>query len=229
MEDEFFAKAACQVLNTGVSGWGTDQQYLFLRDEGFRYEPDIVVVSFFFMNDFDNIRYSSQYGLGKPLFINTSLDLANVPVPKPAKDVVHRRQTTPVPPMDLAVAILDRMAADCRKHHCQLVLFKFGTYLDPVSLKAFKQNQDDPAQGFNRAARGDSETFRQALMKIKGLHYLDIDQAFERKGFTYEELRKGNFDYHWNAFAHRQIALELSAFLQRQGLIDFYRPSPAEE
>ena len=28
-----------EVLNTGVSGWGTDQQYLFLRDEGMKYCP----------------------------------------------------------------------------------------------------------------------------------------------------------------------------------------------
>jgi lysophospholipase L1-like esterase len=32
-----------EVINAGVQGYGTDQQYLFLKDKGFRYEPDIVI------------------------------------------------------------------------------------------------------------------------------------------------------------------------------------------
>ena len=47
MEDELLKDTGSQVLNCGVSGWGTDQQYLFLKDEGFAYQPDIVVVCFF--------------------------------------------------------------------------------------------------------------------------------------------------------------------------------------
>jgi hypothetical protein len=40
-----------EVLNAGVGGWGTDQEAIFYVAEGFRYNPDIVLVAFFIRND----------------------------------------------------------------------------------------------------------------------------------------------------------------------------------
>lgn len=48
--------APAQVLNTGVSGFSTAEQLVFLEQEGIRYQPDAVVVGFY-ANDFsDNIK-----------------------------------------------------------------------------------------------------------------------------------------------------------------------------
>ena len=33
-----------EVLNVGVGGWGTDQQAIFYLAEGFRYQPDVVLL-----------------------------------------------------------------------------------------------------------------------------------------------------------------------------------------
>jgi hypothetical protein len=44
-----------EVLNAGVGGWGTGQQLVYLRAEGYRYQPDLVVVLLYLGNDiFDN-------------------------------------------------------------------------------------------------------------------------------------------------------------------------------
>ena len=67
-----------EVINTGVSGWGTDQQYLFFKQEGIQYDPDVVVVAFFIGNDIDNNSASQQYGLHKPVFTDYELTLGNV-------------------------------------------------------------------------------------------------------------------------------------------------------
>lgn len=40
-----------EVINAGVGGWGTDQEAIFYVAEGFRYEPDIVLLAFFVRND----------------------------------------------------------------------------------------------------------------------------------------------------------------------------------
>jgi hypothetical protein len=40
-----------EVINAGVGGWGTDQEAIFYLAEGFRYEPDIVLLAFFIRND----------------------------------------------------------------------------------------------------------------------------------------------------------------------------------
>ncbi len=43
-----------QVINAGVSAWGTDQALLWYRNEGVKYEPDLVILGFFPGNDFLN-------------------------------------------------------------------------------------------------------------------------------------------------------------------------------
>jgi hypothetical protein len=52
-----------EVLNAGVGGWGQHQQYVFLREEGVRYEPDLVLVHLYLGNDV----YDSSWVLqGRP-------------------------------------------------------------------------------------------------------------------------------------------------------------------
>ena len=43
-----------EVINAGVGGWGTDQEAIFYLGEGFRYQPDIVLLAFFVRNDVVN-------------------------------------------------------------------------------------------------------------------------------------------------------------------------------
>jgi len=40
-----------EVLNAGAGGWGTDQEAIFYVAEGFRYNPEIVLLAFFVRND----------------------------------------------------------------------------------------------------------------------------------------------------------------------------------
>lgn len=40
-----------EVINAGVGGWGTDQEAIFYVAEGLRYQPDVVLLSFFVRND----------------------------------------------------------------------------------------------------------------------------------------------------------------------------------
>lgn len=40
-----------EVINAGVGGWGTDQEAIFFAVEGFRYQPDVVLLFFFPHND----------------------------------------------------------------------------------------------------------------------------------------------------------------------------------
>jgi hypothetical protein len=44
----------CQVLNAGVSGWGTGEEYVYLRQEGLALQPDLVLVFFYVGNDLGN-------------------------------------------------------------------------------------------------------------------------------------------------------------------------------
>ena len=218
LENKLRKHGSWEVLNAGVSGWGTDQQYLFLKNEGFRYSPDIVIVSFFFGNDFREISASQQYQLDKPVFLNTNLDLANVPVPKPQKGSPNRIQYSQAPSADLANAIFRRLSSDCLKHGATLIVFKFGTYLDPPTLAALQGQMPEPKrQGILEMTRR-SALFSENMRRIPSLHYLDIDSIFERQGFTFEELGViASRDMHWNEFGHQQIGESLYSYLLSEG------------
>lgn len=46
----------CEVINAGVGGYGTDQELIFLTREGWKYDPDLVIVAFTIDNDVhDNV------------------------------------------------------------------------------------------------------------------------------------------------------------------------------
>jgi hypothetical protein len=40
-----------EVINTGVASYGTDNEYLYLKHEGFKYKPDLVLLTFTTAND----------------------------------------------------------------------------------------------------------------------------------------------------------------------------------
>ncbi len=74
-----------EVINAGTGGYSTDQEYLFYQIEGYKYDPDIVLMMTYAAND---IMYNveSHYGnYQKPRFVlvNDSLSLTNVPLQPP--------------------------------------------------------------------------------------------------------------------------------------------------
>jgi lysophospholipase L1-like esterase len=72
-----------EVINLGVTGYGTDQEYLKLLVQGVDYAPDWVVVVYFHLNDVPDSLATLAYGVEKPRFWlrDGRLCLGNVPPP----------------------------------------------------------------------------------------------------------------------------------------------------
>jgi hypothetical protein len=49
-------KSPAEVINTGASGFGNDEELVLLENEGFKYNPDVVVLGFFGNDYEDNIK-----------------------------------------------------------------------------------------------------------------------------------------------------------------------------
>jgi hypothetical protein len=197
-----------EVINTGVSGWGTDQQYLYLLQEGFRYSPDLVVVAYFIGNDTHNCLSSKQYGISKPVFVDTSLKVANVPVPDPraAKNkLMDLEVPTKADPIDLTVAILAEMGKQCADRDCDFVFVKFGMFHQAFHTSDFL--------GWNERLIAETPP-------LAHVHLLDLDEAFTERQISQDELLLGNYDGHWNAFGHEAVAQILERFLREQGLLE---------
>ena len=191
-----------QVVNTGVSGWGTDQQYLFLIDEGFRYQPDVVVLAFYLTNDPREVSRSDVYGLSKPVFLNKQLTLGNLPVPRPSQ--AKSGLTSPVDPFDMVVTLIEAINTACRSHNCRLVVMKFGRFADPKH------------QGLLEIERRFEAAFAACRKRIP---YLDLDAEFARRNIRPKLLVAGNEDDHWNQFGHEQAGMILGEFLDEHKLL----------
>ena len=72
-----------EVINAGTAAYSTDQELLFFRSEGIRYQPQIVLL-FFFYNDIIHNDRQQYYGRPKPIFQMTDegLELHRYPLPR---------------------------------------------------------------------------------------------------------------------------------------------------
>ena len=75
-----------EVINAGTAAYGTDQEYLFYRTQGRRYQPDVVVL-FFYFNDVYFNDQSRHYRSPKPRLVLSGgvLAVEHRPVPAPPK------------------------------------------------------------------------------------------------------------------------------------------------
>ena len=199
------ASRKIQVINTGVSGWGTDQQLLYLVRDGLKYQPDIVLLAFFIVNDPKNNMCSVQYGINKPVFMNLNLQIRNLPVPRKPPDDLDKGIRTKANGYDLTVRIIEEIANRCGEAGAELVIMKFGRFVFP-DHPDMDEHEADIVERISR-------------LKDKAL-YLDLDDAFDNRSITPEQLVAGNDDGHWNAFGHRIVAAIVQEFLESESLLD---------
>ncbi len=80
-----------EIINAAVPGYGTDQQFLYLKNLGLSLRPDLVLL-LFHPNDIYNNMNAEQYYYQKPFFKlnDQGLVLQNVPVPNRMTDELKR-------------------------------------------------------------------------------------------------------------------------------------------
>jgi hypothetical protein len=89
-----------EIINAGIRGTSTDQQYLYLSQQGMSFHPDLVLLAFV-RGDEDNTPnagYMGSRNYFKPYFrLNgESLELQGVPVPLPDDGAIARDALEPV-------------------------------------------------------------------------------------------------------------------------------------
>jgi lysophospholipase L1-like esterase len=95
-----------EVINAGVAGWSTGIEGLYLDNEGYRFEPDLVLLSFFIGNDLHDNYYKLQLE-------SDSMRRAVKPYFALGKDgVIIQRDPPPPPPPP--TGLLPALRACCR-------------------------------------------------------------------------------------------------------------------
>ncbi len=200
------------VWNLGVSGYGTDQELLLLRERSFAAGLPFeltprVVLAVFCPNDVEEVARPLMYGNSKPCFLGPPEQavLANVPVPYPwiervshlyrsvRRHAVERFQD-PLSPAEveraraLVVALYVQMAGEAREIGAVFV----------VALEG-------------QAWLGDA-------LERAGLLHLDLSPALEQEAQAAGAVVFAH-DPHWNSRGHSAVARALAAFLRERALL----------
>ncbi len=181
-----------EVINAAVSGYGTDQEFLFLRQEGFKYQPDIVMVLFYLVNDREDNVSTIRYGLGKPCFARGTVDALVPPRYNPGQ---RQQVVRELNPMRISVTLLAEIDRLCRQNNARMVLVTCGIFgLPHQHLSMFNRTFRDEMEGRLSQVLGDSDWVS-----------FDADAALMVSGVTPKQIFEGNVDVHWNAFGHKTV------------------------
>ena len=96
-----------EVLNFGVQGYGHDQMLLYLKEEGVKYHPDIVILGFAYFDIYRNLWTFFAYAKPKFELVSGRLELTNVPVPPP--DRVLDQEPYRSKALDLILILRDKL------------------------------------------------------------------------------------------------------------------------
>jgi len=82
-------QSSCRVLNGGVAGWGTGEEYVYLQQEGLALRPDLVIIFFYVGNDVaNNLRRPSGQApqhRGPPFRVDSQGRLQELPFEPPER------------------------------------------------------------------------------------------------------------------------------------------------
>lgn len=210
-----------EVLNLGVHGWGTDQQYLYLKDFGLRFQPDVVLLGFY---EGDMQRNGMKFfSFAKPYFelTNGSLELQGVPVP--SLEEVRSR------PLSMPSFFLG-----------SLVRKNLDYVLDRTKARPIETRRDwQLTRAVFEAARRDAENAGASFVLIyipfdvgehpsaiecavvdwareAGAHLINMREEFA----THPATKWGTFyDGHWTKRGHEEVANTVNAYLSEHELL----------
>jgi lysophospholipase L1-like esterase len=225
-----------EVVNAGVSGYSTDQELLWLQNEGIKYDPDLIILVFAGNDIGDNEQQLVNTIYFKPQFViaEDQLILKNTPVPKttPQGKVIY----------DLS-------------QRSSLFYFLVQRYFDLLSVyNDFKVNSDNPSPLVSDVSVA-SEPFRVTLTLLHEigkaaastgakLMIVATDQwwnSSSKETYTdfVDELHSEGFlaldvetlpgfdpvemliqdDGHWNPAGHEFVAEKINDFIESNKLL----------
>jgi hypothetical protein len=222
-----------EIINAGVSGYGTDQEYLYYKLRGSKYRPDVVLV-LFFGNDLENVANSVQYYHNKPLFVadGGGIRLTNTPVPETTPS---QRVANFVARNTYFLRIASQIPARWRSGGRQPELGQpaaRGSAADEANNEVAPPSQQELVVriflALNEAVRAGGG--RLVVVSLPGAYPLFKDPRFADAGISYLPL-SGIFrgspapvwfahDLHWTPNGHRIAAAAIDRYLEQIGVFD---------
>jgi hypothetical protein len=217
-----------EVLNFGIHGYGQDQMLLYLKEEGIKYHPDIVILGFVALDMDRNLVSFRDYA--KPRFVldGARLVLTNTPIPTTDEvlarepwrskfadllSILYGRYLQRSGKLDterkrLAVALLDEIAKTIRAAGAVPIF----VYL-PVYNEIPRPEMD----------MSDGERFFFAYCRERKIRSISLQKYF------YEKAKRGvaprTFD-HWSPDEHLTAAEGIREYVVENDLMPLFQSRP---
>ena len=221
-----------EVINFGIHGYGHDQMLLYLREEGIKYHPDIVILGFLSMEDMERNMLSFR-DYAKPRFVldGGRLVLTNTPVPRIEETLA--REPWRLKFLDVLTMLRDRY----RGRFGELEL---KTEMKQVTIALLDEIANTirtagavpifvylPIEGEIKRSEmdmSDGERFFFSYCRERGI------QSIYLQRFFHEKLEQGvhlKTTGHWDPLEHRTAAEGIRAYLVEHGVVPLSQPAEA--
>lgn len=209
-----------EVLNLGVHGYGHDQMLVYLREEGLRYHPDIVIVGFVQDDMERNMLEFRDYAKPRFELADGALALRNSPVPAPGDMLARERYRSRF--LDLvdmvSQATLWRSGVNQRRMEAVTAALLdeiAGESAAAGAVTAFLYLPHSE-ELTNPGLTLDAERFFTDYCDEREAICLNLRPAFlHRMAQGFAVKTPG----HWHGSGHELVAEALSAFLAERGLV----------
>jgi len=211
-----------EVIDAGVSGYGTDQELLYFRDQGVRFQPDVVLL-LFHENDLYGNTIAEAYWYSKPYFVldDGTLELRNTPVPKTTiKQRCNRLFYGRTYLLSRLWATLGQLTRELRRPFWSKSWTpESGSawQLTGALIASLNESCTDAGARLVIASVPTEESPRDSLARVcerEKIAYLPLDDAFAAAGGGLTFAHDG----HWTPKGHRAAAAAIDAFLDERGV-----------
>ena len=206
------------VINLGVHGYGTDQQYLRLKREGFAWAPDLVILGFYLRDDARNLL--SFRGYAKPVFRikHGQLILHNVPIP-PQEQIPSVYSEVRSPRCYLWALANKAWTLVVERTVFSEKWTVTGGILDAIAESTREQGARLLLVSIPEAAseyRPETEVFLQQWATNRGVVFLNLREVFLELG---DKQRGQLYDGHWTPTGHAVAAAAIYDTIIRERLL----------
>lgn len=210
-----------EVINFGVHGYGHDQMLIYLQEEGIKYKPDIIILSFISEDADRNMLKFRDYAKPRFQWVNNALQLGNVPVPDP--ETTLKKEPWRSRFVDL-VSIAYRMLLkktglyEAQKEKLTNAILKEiavtakGIPATPVFVYLSNIRSKESQEGMTLEERNFLDQCKN--MTVACIFLRSDIQSARRQGMRIKESG------HYDAKTHRLVALGIKEQLIKAGLID---------
>jgi hypothetical protein len=221
--------AGWELLNAAVSGYGTAQELLYLKERGMALKPDALLL-LFCENDFLNNVRSEEYWHYRPVFTleKDSLELRNVPVPRASRRQKVERflwgKTWLGPRLDMGIWRLKQWLRG--KREMTPGTKDIGDFrVTGELLLAIRDRCHVAGIPFLLVSipmEKEGRNWLRDFASEQNLKLLQLDETFDNSG---ENLMLPH-DNHWNGRGHELAAQTIASWLSETGILDGKKESP---